>query len=277
MNRIFALGMAIVCASAMLWPIATEAAPIAVTVTREDAWEFTAVLYGWYADIGGKTNFPNGHSADISVDASDLYSNLKFGALGSFEARKGLWGMFTDVIYMNVGQFNSQFHELSIGGVGLPADASSSTNFNMKSLIWTLAGSYRVLSQPDATLDTFAGARLFDTKVGVDWTLNGNIGQYPVPERAGSLSTQSDYIDGILGFKGRLAFGGDRKWFIPYYGDIGTGESKLTWQAMAGLGYAFQWGEVLASWRYLDYQFKSDSHSQSQNFNGPLLGVAFRW
>ena len=142
--------MAMVCASATLWPTVAAAAPIAVSVAREDAWEFTGVIYGWYADIGGETAFPNGHSSDITVDASDLYSNLKFGVLGSFEARKGVWGMFSDLIYMNVGQFNSQFHDLSIGGIGLPANVSSSTNSSMKSLVWTLAGSYRVMSQPGA-------------------------------------------------------------------------------------------------------------------------------
>ena len=269
--------MAMVCASATLWPTVAAAAPIAVSVAREDAWEFTGVIYGWYADIGGETAFPNGHSSDITVDASDLYSNLKFGVLGSFEARKGVWGMFSDLIYMNVGQFNSQFHDLSIGGIGLPANVSSSTNSSMKSLVWTLAGSYRVMSQPGATVDTFVGARLFDTELSVDWTLNGNIGRYPIPERAGTLSTRSDYVDGIVGLKGRLALGEDRKWFLPYYADVGTGESQLTWQAMAGLGYAYRWGEVVATWRYMDYQFKSDSPVRSQNFKGPLLGVAFHW
>jgi len=35
-----------------------------------------------------------------------------------------------------------------------------------------------------------------------------------------------------------MAFGESRKWFVPYYLDVGTGESDLTWQAMGGIGYS---------------------------------------
>ena len=70
---------------------------------------------------------------------------------------------------------------------------------------------------------------------------------------------------------------GDGNWYVPYYVDVGTGDSDLTWQAVAGIGYAFRWGEVFAAWRYLDYDFKSSSNIEKLNFNGPGLGVAFRW
>jgi len=34
---------------------------------------------------------------------------------------------------------------------------------------------------------------------------------------------------------------------------------------------------VLATWRYLSYDMKSDSRIQSAYLNGPTIGVAFRW
>ena len=64
---------------------------------------------------------------------------------------------------------------------------------------------------------------------------------------------------------------------VPYYADVGTGESQLTWQVYGGLGYQFSWGEVFAVWRYLDYNFKSGSAIKDINFNGPAIGVGFRW
>jgi len=64
---------------------------------------------------------------------------------------------------------------------------------------------------------------------------------------------------------------------VPFYLDVGTGQSDLTWQVAAGVGYSFQWGEVLAMWRYLDYNFKSGSDLEELNFNGAMLGVTFRW
>jgi hypothetical protein len=64
---------------------------------------------------------------------------------------------------------------------------------------------------------------------------------------------------------------------VPYYADIGTGNSKLTWQVNAGLGYQFDWGAVAATWRYLDYEFKSGNAIQSANFSGLVVGVGFQW
>ena len=45
------------------------------------------------------------------------------GFLGAFEAQKGSWGAFTDVMYLNVGGLNSQSHIRSVGGIGLPVGA----------------------------------------------------------------------------------------------------------------------------------------------------------
>ena len=76
---------------------------------------------------------------------------------------------------------------------------------------------------------------------------------------------------------GRFAFGPQREWFVPYYVDVGTGESDLTWQIFGGLGYAFKWGDVLVGWRYLDYEFKSGSRLEDANLNGPMIGLGFHW
>jgi hypothetical protein len=271
------LTAAAICALTAVMPAVATADPVAVSASREDAWEFGAFLYGWFPNIGGQATFPNSQTADITVDASDLIKNLKMGALLSFEARKGVWGLYTDAVYMDVGSYQQGVHNFKIGGLGLPADVSSSTNFDLKSTIWTLAGTYRLLASQEAAFDVLAGARLLDLKEALDWTLVGNVGPIVGSGRAGSLEIKDHVIDGVIGFKGRAAFGQDRAWFIPYYADIGTGNSNLTWQAMAGVGYAFTWGEIMGGYRYMDYQFKSDSKVDSLSFDGPLFGVALRW
>jgi hypothetical protein len=64
---------------------------------------------------------------------------------------------------------------------------------------------------------------------------------------------------------------------VPYYLDVGTGQSKLTWQGILGVGYAFNWGSIVGAWRYLDYEFKSGSSIENISFNGPAIGLIFRW
>lgn len=61
------------------------------------------------------------------------------------------------------------------------------------------------------------------------------------------------------------------------YLDVGAGQTDLTWQAIGGVGYKFNWGEVFGVWRYLDYNFKSSSKIEALTFNGPAIGVAFSW
>jgi hypothetical protein len=77
--------------------------------------------------------------------------------------------------------------------------------------------------------------------------------------------------------RGRLMLGNQGKAFLLSYLDVGTGESEFTWQGIAGLGYSFHWGEILAAWRYIDYDMKSGSSIQRLSFSGPAIGVAFRW
>jgi hypothetical protein len=46
---------------------------------------------------------------------------------------------------------------------------------------------------------------------------------------------------------------------------------------MTGIGYSFGWGDVVGSWRYLDYKMKSGRVIESMNFNGPSLAAVFHW
>jgi hypothetical protein len=147
----------------------------------------------------------------------------------------------------------------------------------MKATVWTLAGSYRAAASPESVLDVLAGARLLDVNVNQSWQLTGNIGAIPLPGRSGSGEVSSSKWNGIVGVKGRLALGADRTWFAPFYLDAGTGDSKLTWQALGGIGYAFSWGDVTATWRYLAYNNKSGSAIQDMNMSGPDIAFVFHW
>jgi hypothetical protein len=56
-------------------------------------------------------------------------------------------------------------------------------------------------------------------------------------------------VGALIGLCGKLAFSSDGQWFLPYYVDIGSGDSDLTWQAATGLGYGFRWGEIAGIYR----------------------------
>ena len=263
--------------AAALFVVAVLLTGAAAAQAPADDWQFRAMIYGYLPTIRGSTTFPAGTGSDISVDANQIISHLKFTFMGSLEAQKGRWGAFTDIIYLNVGASKSGTRDLTIGGVELPAGITANASLDIKGTVWTLAGNYRVLATPESSFDAFAGARLLSVKERLGWEFSANIGPIVGPGQSGNSQAKRDNWDGIVGVKGRFNFGPSREWFVPYYVDVGTGDSNLTWQGIAGIGYAFNWGEVVGAWRYLDYDFKPGKKIEGVNFSGPAVGVAFRW
>lgn len=273
-TRSASVGAVLVLGIGALFP-ASATAQTSQTAPGDD-WQFGAIIYGYFPSFGGSSSFPSeGTSIDVSADK--IISAIKFAFMGAFEAQKGPFGAFTDVMYLNLGGSKSATRDLAIGGAQLPAGITANASLDIEGWVWTLAADYRALSTPQASFDTFAGARLLSIKEKLNWTFSGNVGPFVGPGRQGSSQASLDNWDGIVGVKGRLNLGVGRGWFVPYYLDVGTGASHFTWQGIAGLGYAFSWGELIGVWRYLDYDFKSGKTIESLNLNGPAVAVAFRW
>jgi opacity protein-like surface antigen len=79
-----------------------------------------------------------------------------------------------------------------------------------------------------------------------------------------------------VGAKG-LAKLGAGDWFVNYYVDVGGGSSAFTWQGIAGLGYAFKWGDVILDYRYLYYSQSGDKLIDNLGFGGFALGARFNF
>jgi hypothetical protein len=256
--------------------LASMAAPVLAQEKAPD-WHFAATIYGWFPDIGGQTKFPAGGGGTIDVDISTILDHLKMTGQGSFEAHKGRWGGFADIVYLDVGAGKSATRNLEIGGIPLPAAVNAATDFDLKTLFVTLAGSYQVVDASDASLDLLLGVRLASLEQTLDWEFTGNFGQVTPPPLTGTRGTSIDQWDAIVGLRGRSQFGADRKWALTYVFDVGTGDSDLTWQAVMGVTYAFGWGDLGAAWRHLEYKVDSNGPITDINFSGPALGATFRW
>jgi len=242
-----------------------------------DDWQFRGTIYGYFPDIGASAAFPGGNGTSIDVNANQLIDHLKLAFMGSIEAQKGRWGAFTDLMYFSVGGSRSGIRDLAISGMPLPPGITADASLDIDAWVWTLAGSYRAVSSPAMSLDVFAGARMLDVKSRFGFEFSNDFGPFVGPSRQGSVEATLNNWDGIAGVKGRIHFGARREWFVPYYADVGIGDSDLTWQGIAGIGYAFDWGEVIAAWRYLKYDFKSGKKLDNLTFNGPAVGLSFRW
>ena len=241
-------------------------------------WQFAATIYGWVPTIDGKVNYAgDSRTSNIHVNEGNVLGHLKMTFQGALDVHNGRWGIFNDLVYVDLGGSESQTRNFSVGGVGIPATATADLNLDFKSLIWTVAGEYRVVSDPAWTVDLLAGTRLLQVKPTLGYSITGDLGPISLPGRNGSKQVDESLWDGVVGVKGRYAFGDDRKWFVPFYLDVGTGQTKLTWQGAAGVGYAFHWGDIVAMYRYLEWNAKSGKQVEDLNLGGAMFGVTFRW
>lgn len=242
-----------------------------------DSWQYEASIYAWLPALSGDTSFPpNGGGPSLDVSSEDVIDALKMAFMGSFQARKGQWGLWTDLVYADLGGTKQGVRDISIGGQPLPAGVNSTLKLDLKALAWTLTGLYSLKSDEQVTTDLVFGARMLDVTTRLDWTFAGT-GPGFLPPVTGTKEVSQTNWDAVVGLKGRFNLGTERKWFMPYYIDVGTGDSDLTWQANLGVGYKFDWGALVLSYRHLSYDLKSGGNINSLGFSGPLFGAAWQF
>ncbi|MFO1313381.1 MAG: hypothetical protein U1F41_15100 [Burkholderiales bacterium] len=209
--------------------ILSMAPGVAAAQSVDERWTFQAIVYGYFPDIGGSTSFPRrNESGSINVDNDQLLDSLNFAFMGTFEARRGRWGLFTDFIYLDVSGDSSATRSFTVGGRDIPASASANLDMKIKGVLWTVAAEYLAVAGPSHQMYVLGGARLLDVEETLSYAFSADIGPFVGPGRNGSASVDQSYWDAVIGVKGRFDFGANREWFVPYYADVGTGQSDLT-------------------------------------------------
>jgi hypothetical protein len=231
----------------------------------QDQWQFSAAIYLWGADISGQTV----GGSEVEVGFSDLVDNLEMAFMGAFAARKNNWSFLTDVIYLDLGVDNTADLSVPVGPIQVPV--TTSTELDLQGLILQFAGGYSLYSEGKSRLDLIGGARYLDLDTGLFLELQ-SLG----PGQSRTFSDSLTAWDGIVGLKGNASLG--ERWFLPYYLDVGAGQSKLTWQATAGIGFrAGQVWDLALVYRHLEWDLDSTRLIDDISFSGPTLGVIFRW
>jgi hypothetical protein len=249
--------------------VATAADPVS-----PNDWAWRGTLYGWAPGLKTTTNFelPGGGNIIADSDSGDVLSHLKFAFMGTLEARRGPWSVLADAVYFDLG--NEKSRVTSVSGPGgvivVPIDAGTSTD--LKGFVGTLEGGYAIWQTPGANMDVTGGVRYANVKATLDWHITGQTGD---AGPTGSVGKSKDFVDGVVGVRGNYDLGNN--WDVRYYGDVGAGSSRFTWQAYGAVGYRFGWGDVVLGYRHLAYDFRSDRPISDLKLSGPLLGVGFKF
>jgi hypothetical protein len=232
----------------------------------DDEWTHLAKIYLWGSSIDGRS----AGGQDVSVDFGTLVDNLEFAFMGGYEARKGRWLLMFDGIYLDV----EGSHELDLLPPieGSPITVTTEATIGLTGTVLQFAGGFNFYKDHRSTTDVIIGVRLND--LSSDLSLRFDLG-LPDREQTFETSFSGNLVDGIIGLKSRLEL--SEKWNLLFYGDIGAGDSDMTWQAMVGGTYrASERTEVALTYRRIDWKIRGDKlHDLS--FAGPMLGVIFRF
>jgi opacity protein-like surface antigen len=231
------------------------ASPVVAQQPPSDTWQVTVAPYLMGAAISGTTRV-RGVEAQIDLPASDVFSNLEFGAMGIVAARKGNWGIGSDVIFM---------------ALGATADRpAADVDFNQTAI--AVYGLRRLNAVAEATF----GARVNGLDGGLTFK------EQSVLPAGTELSQNKWWVDPIVGL--RLHSNAARRVNATFYAEIGGFGlgSDLEWQIFPvvdvrvtkrmSLDLGYRWLSMNYTTGDGSDQFTWDTLTQ-----GPVVGFKFRF
>lgn len=221
--------------------------PVAAQAPSDD-WDVLVAPYFMGASMSGTTAV-RGREVDVDVSASDIFSNLQFGAMGLVVARKGNWGFGADAIWMALGTTVRE------------------TNVDFNQGAFAFYGLRRLGSAADLML----GMRVN--------TLQGNLEFKTLGLEVDQDKTWVDPLVGLI-----LRTPGERRVQLRVYSEIGgfgVG-SDFTWQVFPTVGYRFSDRFSLeVGYRWLDVDYSTGDGNERFAYDvltqGPVGGLAFRF
>jgi hypothetical protein len=213
-----------------------------------DKWDVTLAPYLMGAAMSGTTAV-RGREVEVELSASDIFSNLQFGAMGLVVARKGNWGFGADAIWMALGT----------------TVRNTNVDFNQGALAFY--GLRRLGAAADVTVglrvNTLQGKLDFKT-LGVD------------------VSQDKTWVDPLVGLTLRTS--AEHRVRLHVYtelGGFGAG-SDLTWQIFPSLGIRLSDRVSLdVGYRWLDMDYETGDGNARFGYDvltqGPVGGLAFRF
>ena len=171
-----------------------------------------------------------------------------------------------DIVYLSLSDDQTRS-----GGPVIPA--GTTIEAEMDQLIGELGGIYR-LTGDDRRLDLLFGARVMDVSIDVSLDFPSMSG---IADR--SRSSDETLLDGFIGL--RYSQDISDRWLWSIRGDVGAGDTDLTWQGVLNFGVNFgkERGQTLFfGYRHLAYEVEEGNSGITEReiaFSGPEVGYSF--
>lgn len=229
--------------------------------TSDNSWKFLIEPYLMFPSMSGTAGIRELPPLTVDASASDIFSNLQFGAMLYLEAQTDKWAIGSDFVYMKLAQDVT------------PGVVISSGRLTAKQLIWEFSGLYRILPY----LEGGIGLRMNNIEMGADinrFTIGGGDTTFL------SAENSQFWIDPVIIARATTAI--NDKWQFQFRGDIGGFSigSSLTWQLQGYVGYRFtKLFQTTIGYRVIgiDYDKGSgaDRFRYDVNTSGPVVKLGF--
>jgi len=222
----------------------------------DDEWHVSLTPYAWLAGLNGRIGLAGG-VANVDLSPGDVLSHTDISVSALLEARRNQFLIRLNTTYISMSDRRAV------------EDGSESTViFEYNQTILEPEIGYTVYTAERGGIDVLAGARYWHPKVDV--SASSPDGDLPIA--SGSRS----WVDGIGGVRVRL--NPAERWHMTAMGDAGAGGSKLTWQAVGGVGYDLSHCCSLdAAYRHLDISYDRDALVNDSHLSGFALGIGIRF
>jgi hypothetical protein len=237
----------------------TVLAPEPARAQQTDEWQVdVAPFYFWAIETNGSVTTRN-TTIPVFLDFADAADNLAAAFSFHVEARKGRWGLLSDLYFVRL----STDADFTLPNRVVEAD------LDFDNTIFEIGASYAPSDAVPFAL--IGGLRTYTASLGVEFT-TGGVQVEPV-----DASHTSANVFGGFTYRPRIA----EKWTFFSRADIGGGDAELTWSGVLGVEYRFRpWGGLLLGYRALGIDFGSDDSRVTEydvTQYGPAFGLTLHW
>jgi hypothetical protein len=227
------------------------------TASSEE-WEFSVTPYVFFAGLKGAVGVQR-QTAVVDARFPDIFRNLDFAMMGTFEARKGNWMILTDAMYMSLS-----------GKRVTPSPFFSDIDVEVKQTIIDPEVGYRVVRHERGAIDLLAGVRI--------WHVKPHLTFQPRILPLVDVEESKNWADPVVGVRG-IANLSPRVFVTGKFdvGGFGVG-SDFTGQAFGAAGFQIKPRiALLGGYRYLRADYVSDEgFVYKTTMSGIMLGAKFK-
>lgn len=235
--------------------IASGQSANSVALENSDLWQFELTPYLWTAGLSGDLKIGRLPTETINANASQLLSALNFGLMGILEAHKDWFSLVADAAYIDLSK-------------NLPSPTYINADLKEIQQLYELTGMYRTIDKDKFNLDLGVGVRYLnlDTTLSVDLTPQSTL----LVSR--TINSNIGWTDGFIDT--RIQYNLTNTWKLIGYADVGTGGSRVSWQAMAGVNYIFSKNFIgKIGYRILSEDYDKDKLHYNMRMGGFYLGL----